>query len=77
MKNIVCSEIRILFQSNTSRKSLYSYNKNKYYECYSSEVISHIISNYFENNFMQIKSKTFLPEVWSHYLTADVKEHGQ
>ena len=27
VKNIVCSEIRILFQPNTSRKSLYSYNK--------------------------------------------------
>ena len=27
VKNIVCSEIRILFQPNTTRKSLYSYNK--------------------------------------------------
>ena len=30
MKNIVCSEIRILFQPNTTRKSLYSYNNINY-----------------------------------------------
>ena len=30
VKNIVCSEIRILFQPNTTRKSLYSYNKYNY-----------------------------------------------
>ena len=34
--NIVCSEIRILFQPNTPRKSLYSYNKYIYiYSIYS------------------------------------------
>ena len=32
MKNIVCSEIRVLFQSNTTRKSLYSYNNTGYHE---------------------------------------------
>ena len=30
VKNIVCSELRILFQPNTTRKSLYSYNKKCY-----------------------------------------------
>ena len=30
VKNKVCSEIRILFRPNTTRKSLYSYNKRPY-----------------------------------------------
>ena len=30
VKNIVCSEIRVLFQPNTTRKSPYSYNKGHF-----------------------------------------------